>query len=119
MYFSYDHNFVSTIQFLLALLEENIFDPTQDVLICNSQPQNNEVAEQKQQKRQVNWRHVEPQSQPTRRIGGKSPLLLPSASFHQLPLQVCFIIFHSFKSSNIPRAKECEIPWRFSNGILG
>lgn len=45
----------STIQFLLAPLEENIFDSVQDVLICNFQPQNNEEAEQKKQKRQVNW----------------------------------------------------------------
>lgn len=92
-------------------------DPIQYVLICNSQPQNNKVAEQKQQKRQGNWTTCwTPVSAYTQNTW-KEPSIAPfwfisSASFIGL-------LFFSFKCSNIPRAKECEIPWRFSNGILG
>lgn len=53
------------------------------------------------------------------RIAGKRPGLFPSGSFNQLNFYTCFITFHSCKSSNIPGGKECEIPQRFLNGILG
>lgn len=83
----------STIQFLLAPLEENIFDSVQDVLICNFQPQNNEEAEQKKQKRQVNWTTCWTPASAYTQNSWKEPSIAP---FCFIPSASLIGLFHYF-----------------------